>query len=271
MKFCYLDESGTGDEPYAVMVGIIVDVQRMHLTKRDWENLLALLSNLVGRQVTEIHTRDFYPGNSPWRDLAGDVRAQIISSIFDWLRDRRHHIVYSAVNKVTFQSNFCHEQCFDEIETLWRFMALHVCLAIQKQHQRLARNKGHTVLVFDNEECEAREFIKLIRNPPEWTDTYYNRKPNQERLDQIVDVPYFGDSRHVGLIQVADIVSFFLRRYVELQEDVVPPRYEDEDRLVNDWAGSAIGQAIQKSAIYPARGRCECAELFYRYGPSCLL
>jgi len=31
MKFCYLDESGIGDEPYAVMVGIIVDAQRMHV------------------------------------------------------------------------------------------------------------------------------------------------------------------------------------------------------------------------------------------------
>lgn len=34
MKFCYVDESGTGDEPYAVMVGIVVDTQRMHVTKQ---------------------------------------------------------------------------------------------------------------------------------------------------------------------------------------------------------------------------------------------
>ena len=48
MKFCYCDESGTGDEPIAVMVGIVVDAQRMHLTKADWAELLETLSQLLG-------------------------------------------------------------------------------------------------------------------------------------------------------------------------------------------------------------------------------
>jgi|GEM_PF-2882739 hypothetical protein len=33
MKFCYFDESGMGEEPYLVIVGIIVDATRMHITK----------------------------------------------------------------------------------------------------------------------------------------------------------------------------------------------------------------------------------------------
>ncbi len=43
VKFCYCDESGTGDEPLAMMVGVIVDAQRMHCTKHDWESLLSSL------------------------------------------------------------------------------------------------------------------------------------------------------------------------------------------------------------------------------------
>jgi len=43
MKFCYIDESGTGDEPYAVMIGVIVDSSRMHVTKKDWAELLSIL------------------------------------------------------------------------------------------------------------------------------------------------------------------------------------------------------------------------------------
>ena len=62
MKFCYVDESGTGDEPYAVMVGIVVDALRMRSTKADWDRLLAHLQGIVGRPVEEIHTRDFYAG-----------------------------------------------------------------------------------------------------------------------------------------------------------------------------------------------------------------
>ena len=33
MKFCYLDESGVGNEPVLVMARVNVDVQRMHQTK----------------------------------------------------------------------------------------------------------------------------------------------------------------------------------------------------------------------------------------------
>jgi len=271
MKFCYLDESGTGNEPFAVMVGIIVDAQRMHVTKAHWHDLLTTLSNIVERDVKEIHTRDFYPGNSPWRGLSGEIRARIIAAIFNWLRDRRHKIVYSSVNKEEFFRDFAGEQWAVEIGTLWRFMALHICLSIQRHHQSFERNKGHTVLVFDNEEREASRFIELIRNPPAWTDTYYGRAQRQNRLNQIIDVPYFGDSQHVGLIQVADFVSFFLRRHIEIQEGAIPPRYADEAQLVQGWAEGALAQAIPKSKIYPSRGRCECASLFYRYAPACML
>jgi len=39
VQFIYLDESGTGDEPVAVMVGIIADSHRMRVTKEHWNSL----------------------------------------------------------------------------------------------------------------------------------------------------------------------------------------------------------------------------------------
>jgi len=270
VKFCYIDESGTGNEPYAVMVGIIADAYRMHITKKDWAGLLTVLSEILGKQISEIHTADFYTGNGVWRKLDGNTRAQIISAIFKWLKERNHKIVYSAVDKAKFTSEFCKEPQANEIGTPWRFMALHICLALQKQHQQLPENKGHTLLIFDKQEIESDEFIKLIKNPPKWTDTYYGRYGRREKLDQIIDVPYFGDSRHVGLIQVADFVSFFIRKYVEIKTGT-PPDYVDEPRLIEEWAQIAFEQSIPKPAVYMSKGRCECSDLFYRYAPACLL
>ena len=60
MKFCYFDESGMGEEPYIVMAGIIVDAQRMHVTKNAWNEFLAQLSNATKRTISEFHFRDFY-------------------------------------------------------------------------------------------------------------------------------------------------------------------------------------------------------------------
>jgi len=271
MKFCYADESGTSNEPYAVMVGLVVDAARMHVTKADWRDLLNALSEIAGREVSEIHTVDFYPGNTPWRGLPGDFRASVITAVFEWLAIRKHQIVYSAVDTQRFESAFRTEAPAGDVETLWRFMALHISLALQKHHQTISNNKGNTVLIFDNEHREERGFVDLILNPPEWTDTYYTYKSGQPRLDQIIDVPYFVDSCHVGLIQVADLISYFLRRHIEIQEGVIPPRYDGENRLVTGWAEMVLSQSIPKQRMYPTRGRCECADLFWRYAPACIV
>ena len=60
---CYCDESGTGQEPIATMVGVIVDASRMRKTKEDWQFLLNILSQLAGKQIAELHTADFYTGS----------------------------------------------------------------------------------------------------------------------------------------------------------------------------------------------------------------
>ena len=271
MKFCYLDESGTGAEPIAVMAGVITDAARMRVTKAHWSNLLDALSNIIGRSIQEIHTRDFYSGNSPWRDLDGNQRSAIISAIFDWLRDRKHHVVYTAVDKNIFERDFHREPIHDDIGTLWRFIALHVTLSLQKHFQKEKKNKGNTVLIFDNEESEKVRFTDLVLNPPDWTDTYYNRGKKQEKLDQIIDVPHFVDSKEVGLVQLSDFICFFLRKHIELQLGYTEPAYEDEIAKVAGWAEQIIAQSIPKSCIYLSKGRCGAVELFCKYAPECIL
>lgn len=271
MKFCYVDESGLAGDPFAVMVGILVDAQRMQVTKRDWNDLLTALSSILGKPLAEIHTSDFYSGNGVWRTLDGETRSRIITAIFEWLGERKHSIVFSAVDTATFNSSFASEPESAQIGSLWRFMALHLCLSLQKHFQSKGDNKGNTVVIFDRKETDAHGLIDIIKSPPTWTDQYYARSRKRERLDQIIDVPYFGDSKHVGLIQLADFVSFFLRRHIEIAENAIPPKYDKELALVTSWAGIALARAIPKAAMYPVRGRSRCADLFHKYAPRSVL
>lgn len=271
MKFCYIDESGIGEEPYAVMVGIIVDAKRMHLTKDHWSSLLRDLSGLAGRSITEIHTRDFYAGNGPWRGLEGKQRSQIITKIFKWLRDRKHLIVYSAVDNKKFYSTYKNEVFSNDIANVWIFMALHLTLSIQKNFQNEKINKGNTVLIFDDEDRNYKNFRELVNNPPSWTKKFYDKKNKRTPLNQIIDTPYFADSQYVGLIQVADFVSFFLRRYIEINQNSVPPKFDGEDKLINEWMEIVFSCSMNKSIMYPSRGRGECESFFWDYAPECLL
>ncbi len=263
MKLCYCDESGTGEEPIAVMAGILVDAQRMHLTKAEWEALLEELSELAGRSITEFHTRDFYPGNGVWREIAGPKRAEILSRIFKWLAERKHHVIYASVCKEKYYDSYREHVIPSELNTVWRFLGFHIALAIQKYCQTFEKNKGHTIFVFDNEERERLRFTDVIKRPPEWSDAYYHRRKRQERLDQLVDVPYFGDSQDVALIQVADAASFFLRRYAEIKERLVEPRYADEEARIDNWIAQLVERSIGTSYIYPKTGRGKAENLFY--------
>ena len=130
------------NQPIAVLVGVIVDATRMHITKEDWCSLLETLSRHAGTEITEFHTRHFYGGNGVWRNLDGPKRAAIISSIFEWLTDRKHKIVYSSVCKKEYDSQIALGFIPDELNTLWRFLGFHLVLAVQKFGQKFRRTKG---------------------------------------------------------------------------------------------------------------------------------
>jgi hypothetical protein len=264
MKLCYCDESGTGDEPIAVMAGVLVDCHRMHITKAEWGGLLEYISGLADRAVSEFHTRDFYAGNGIWRGVEAGTRVAVISAICEWLAERKHHVVYTSVCKATYYQQKALQFIPDELNTVWRFMGFHLVLAIQKHCQREKSNKGHTILVFDNEEREHMRFTDIITHPRAWSEEYYGKKNKQAPLDQIVDVPYFGDSVEVGLIQLADFIAFFLRRYAEIKENLVGPKYADEENRIQGWIDQIAGRSIGSNFIYPKRGRGNAEELFFR-------
>lgn len=267
VNFCYCDESGMGEEPIAVMVGVVVNSSRMHLTKSDWQDLLVILSELVGQQLSELHTKDFYRGSGPYRKLTGERRSALISLVLNWLRERKHSVVYASLMKERYTESLNRGDIPKELNTVWRFLGFHLVLAMQRYCQKEGKNKGHTLYVFDNKEREERRFVDLISKPPEWSDQYYKRQPKRNQLDQIIDVPYFGDSQDVGLIQLADFFSYFLRRYAEVHEGLVEPKYDEESEKLSRWIGGFAKMSIGRSHIYPRRNRNEAQELFFRYAP----
>lgn len=271
MKLCYCDESGTGDEPIAVMVGVIVDCQRMHKTKEHWNNLLDLLSTIIGKKLSEIHTKDFYPGNGIWRGMTGDQRTSIILSILQWLKERKHSVIYSVIYKDIYYDMLKNGIIYNEINTLWRTLGLHLVLGVQKEFQNKKKYggvKGNTIFIYDNEYREEKRFTDLLLNPPDWTDSFYSKKKNQDKLDQIVDVPYWGDSKEVGLIQLADFLAFFIRRYFEIKEKVGKIPYPDEEVKINQYYDMIKECSLPFSVMYTKKDNCELSKIFRALAPN---
>lgn len=271
MKFCYTDESGMGTEPFLVRAGIIVDAQRMHVTKDDWTDLLKRLSAVCGRQLKELHMREMYRGNGPWREVGGEDRARLISEILDWWMERKHAVTFAALDKAAYLAARDAGKMPEECETPWRTAALHVVMTIQKHFDGSERNKGHTLLLFDHETQEEKTISDLVASPPEWTDEYYDRSKKQRRFDQIIDVPFFGDSQQVLLLQVADLIAYLLRHHAELEEGRDKERYAGESDAVRDWVRKIVVRAFPASTRWPKKGGGKSGEFFSSLAPGPLL
>lgn len=271
MKFCYVDESGMGSEPFLVMAGVIVDAQRMHMTKDDWVELLRVLSRAAGRPIKEFHTREFYAGNGPWRGITGPTRAQVISSILAWWGKRRHGVTFTGIDKAQHGAMMNNEELLLGCETPWQSAALHIILSMQKNNQRIPKNKGHTLMLFDRESREEVALSKTIANPPSWTDEYYDRGKKQAQLDQIIDVPFFCDSQQVLLIQVADLIAYVLRRYTEIQEGRSGEQYSGEMEKLQQWIRLIKKRVIPSSTRWPKTGLKDCHKTFAKLVPEALM
>ena len=160
----------------------------------------------------------------------------------------------------------CNNELLEGCVSLWQSAAIHTILSIQKHHQRIGGNKGHTLFLFDKQVKEEAQLSSFVSRPFGWTDEYYDRGKKQNQLDQVIDTPFFGDSKEVLLLQVADVIAFILRRYAEISEGKSKPDYSDEMDRLKGW----IKLISVRCYSSPIRGLNRIQEYFGKLTPGVL-
>lgn len=269
MKICYLDETGTGQHDVVVIVGVTVDIHRMHLTKLEWKKKVAQISKLARRPVNEIHAKHLIPGRNQWSGVDGNKRKEIVDGILDWFAHRAHKITFSAIDTNRFRELGNSDRRKEHLANEWNAAAFHIMLSVQKWQQSNEKTKGHTVFVFDigkPPDC----LISLLLDPPDWSDQYYDRGKKQEQLNQIVDVPLFARSHHIGLIQIADLVCYILRRYSLLIDYGKDEDYSGELHRYQALIEKVGNLCIDRRFRYLKRGGSDTARFFRDLAPQSL-
>ena len=270
MKFCYLDESGTGSE-IAVGVGVVIDAARMNRANRDWDELLEDARTNLSRELVELKGRSLYRGNDQWRQVDSGERTAFIESVIEWLVRKKHVVTFGAVRESRLgDARLRFDVGGFQDATRWSIAAMHVILGVQKQYQRQKNNTGNTVFVFD-EGPKADELTQLVLDPPPATGAFYSRKKNQDPLDQVIDVPYFADSKHVGLIQVADLFAFLIRLYAELKEDVTEEKFGGEAERLGGWIEKMRPCLMGDAARWSKTATDSCTRFLRAAAPPSLL
>lgn len=270
MKFCYADESADPNDPVVqVMVGILVDAQRLHRTREEFSEIFDVVSEVFPEGLRELKGSRIFFGRGGWRDVPPETRKAIFQDFCGWVAKRKHHLTMSAIDVAKFEtdipSDFPHE-----MNDLWVAGAVHISLQLQRKHQTIKQNKGHTVLIFDENKQKADKLNEVLFAPPVWTEPYYDKKKKHGPLNQIIDSAFFTKSHHTGLAQVADLFAFVFRRYAELADYDIASEYKGEMADIEDLVNRLVPRLIGKEHRWPKQPRTECAETFTSLAPKSL-
>lgn len=102
---------------------------------------------------------------------------------------------------------------------------------LQKTHESVHGQRNFGLLVHDNNQTVSLKHTDLMRR-------FHERGTLWTNIERIIETPLFVDSRLTRLVQVADLCSYALRRYVENHEsDLFLRLFQRADR----FKGSAVG------------------------------
>lgn len=288
MKICYIDESFGGRKgEIGVVANVMLDTTRMKKTKTQWNDLREDLSKILTTNLEEIHTTDLYIGCKQWEKVSRERRFSLIDHIIKYINERKHKILFTAIDinklndlqkddKFAQMLNIKILQNTDKSINPYRLAALHIALCVQKLGVHEKKNKGDSLLIFDQKD---NTIIDIIGNPPIWAHQYYLSETDYKKikkqgfslLPNIIDMPYLADSKKVLPINIADFYAYFITRYASLKEGIQKPNTSfDEIGQVTKWIQEMSISFVDDSNRWMARGRNECQELFYQIAPDAL-
>lgn len=269
MYIGYVDESGfvgrarNPDQPLQAIACILPNAYNLHRTTDEFVEIITIFrkNNIP---ITELKAKEMYRGRGAWSKVPGEIRHRVFELYLKWLGDRRHKIILSLIDNNRFfdlkdgGSTIANHLGFPYVAG-----ALQVALAIQKHHKGEKRNKGKTILIFDEQEGFENYVAELIAKPPEFTDDFYGYQPRDGiRLNQIIDTAYFVKSHHAHMVQVADAVAFVSRLHLELTVYGELEAYDGERESISSWFEMIRRRLITRGCVYPIDSHEICK--FYR-------
>ena len=258
MYLGYIDESGfvghqpNAEQPVQVVACVLANVYNLHRTMDEFQGTIQFLRD---RHIPlrESKAGDIYRGRHAWHGV-GIERHQVLTQHFQWLAARGHKLILSIIENQKF---FDARNGGDPVATLFQAPyvagAIHMALSVQKRHQAQKKNKGKTVLIFDEQQAFESRVEDLIGEPPEVTDAFYGYEGEGQRLSQILDTAFFAKSHFASLIQVADTVAFVAGAYLRLVQYGGEQAYVGELQRIIEWINVLRQHLVPASQVYPQR------------------
>lgn len=258
MLLCYIDESGTpevpGNSSHYVLAGLAIPVNKWKEAEQAIQNIKAKYdlkdkeihtgwilrkyleqSKIIGFEklskdariyevrklrTTEIlrlqksgnklykQTKKNYKETEDYIHLTYDERKQLIYEIAREIASWKYARLFAeCIDKIAYDplrsNNTIAEQTLEQITTRFEH-----CL---DNYSRIRKNHQYGLLIHDNNETVAKKHTALMKSFHE-KGTFWGAIPH------IIETPLFVDSKLTGMVQLADLCAYVIRRYLEKDE-----------------------------------------------------
>lgn len=232
MKFLYVDESGAHDQGDTfVMCGVMVDAYKLRSRTEAFDRMLReMLEQYPGTQ-TELKTSRFINGKGAWSRIRPDDRKDFLTRVCRLAVEQGGKVFGIGLSFSAYKSAIGQYPSNPVGKNYWLAAAMFTMSVVQKKMQGQTRNKGHTVVVMDDNKRHMPALSETIHAANPWFDGLYQvrqtkrgkrvwvrRKP-ANRFDQIINTPFAIRSHHSSFVQVADAIAYVYRRKLELASD----------------------------------------------------
>ncbi len=207
MYLLYLDDAGSvanNTDRFVALAGIAVFERQVHFLNRHLDDLAERIAPGRGMEI-EFHASQILAGGKPWRKLGHPPERRRhyadALSIFDRLQGKRA-LFGAVVEKTAVSPQDALEYAFEQVISRFdRFLG--------RMHR--ANNTQRGLLILDNSTLETR--LQAL------TRDFKLNGHRWGRLQNLVDVPFFVDSKASRAVQYADLVAHALWRAKERDDD----------------------------------------------------
>ena len=217
MKLIYIDDSGnTGKklddklQPLFLLGGFIIDEENWREVDRE----IDAIKTKYGIESLEIHSIEIMNGakDTPYRDWDYNKKLQFFKDTLEIVKKYDLEVIYFSVKKSNFKSYFQSkygkefEQQFNISPYLLAFSYI-----LQISDSNLISADSNGMLILDEQDewkKPANKTFNLLRTLVDEPEV---------KIEKLLDRSFFVDSSESNMIQLADIISYTTKRYLEIE------------------------------------------------------
>lgn len=250
MHFYYLDEAGCNgrdlsnpESPIFVLGSLIVSDEKWNTTNEKFTEIISDYFQVVPNNF-ELHSEQLLSpdGDGPFAGHERERRNRLANEMLDLIVDKSHHTAYYAIDKNALADKLPPNI---EIKAYLDFGAPYLIsfdylLSLFEWYTKDKLGQSARALIILDEKEEFQDEIRSVVKYQKY------EVPKSRRLKWIVEFSYPISSHSNPMVQLADLISYLIKKYLEIENGYRDEYSEEVKNIYRDFYSKIHQRLIRK-------------------------